>query len=206
MRYCTQQPMTNRQWRALKTVLIILIAIAVVIALGSGPLRQLPSSSFPAAPSVQSASSSKLTQGLQQTHSMAPTVAVIGSGLAGLSAAYELSKALQAELPHFKIVVFEKNNILGGNSAKASSGINAVHAAAGDSIQAYAADTTKSGGGFSTEELVETLAVSGHCCACVGGSCMHTCRCAMDTCPFSIHARTCLSAAALLSLILANTV
>lgn len=92
---------------------------------------------------------------------MAPTVAIIGSGLAGLSAAYEVSKALQAELPQAKVVIFEKNSVLGGNSAKASSGINAVNAAAGDTTQAYAADTTKSGGGFSNEELVATLAVSG---------------------------------------------
>lgn len=87
-------------------------------------------------------------------------VAVLGSGLAGLSAAYELSKALQAELPQAKIVIFEKNPSVGGNSAKASSGINAVNAAAGDSVAAYASDTTKSGGGFSVQELVATLAVS----------------------------------------------
>jgi succinate dehydrogenase/fumarate reductase flavoprotein subunit len=91
---------------------------------------------------------------------MAPTVAVIGSGLAGLSAAYELSNAFKNELPQAKVVIFEKNSILGGNSAKASSGINAVNAAAGDSTAAYAADTNKSGGGFSTQELVDTLAVS----------------------------------------------
>jgi hypothetical protein len=160
--------MTNRRWRALKASLILLVAVAVVVALSSFPLSQLPSSTYLPAPSGQTASSSKLTQGLQQTHSMAPTVAVIGSGLAGLSAAYELSQALQAELPQAKIVILEKNNILGGNSAKASSGINAVHAAAGDSMQAYAADTTKSGGGFSTQQLVETLAVSEGCRACLG--------------------------------------
>lgn len=154
--------MTNRRWRALKTVVLIFVAVAAVIALSSFPSSTLPSSTFNTdiSTSPDTYTDSRTAQGLQQTPVMYPTVAVIGSGLAGLSAAYELSKALQAELPSAKVVIFEKNSILGGNSAKASSGINAVNAAAGDSVQAYAADTTKSGGGYSTAELVATLAVS----------------------------------------------
>ena len=91
---------------------------------------------------------------------MAPTVAVVGTGLAGLSAAYELSRILHAELPDARIIVFEKNPMLGGNSMKASSGINAVNQAAGDTRQIYAGDTIKSGGGLSKEDLVAQLVVS----------------------------------------------
>uniref|UniRef100_A0A383VWI0 fumarate reductase (NADH) n=1 Tax=Tetradesmus obliquus TaxID=3088 RepID=A0A383VWI0_TETOB len=86
-----------------------------------------------------------------------PTVAVVGTGLAGLSAAYELSIALQSELPEAHVVVFEKNKFLGGNSMKASSGINAVNPAAEDTEAIYAEDTRKSGGGLSKEDLVAQL-------------------------------------------------
>jgi hypothetical protein len=151
--------MTNRQWRACKALAFAGVCFAAVLALCSLPVSRLPSSTFPPATAVPKSL-------LSDTASMAPpTVAVIGSGLAGLSAAYELSQALAAELPQARVVVFEKNSMLGGNSAKASSGINAVNAAAGDSTQAYAADTTKSGGGHCTEQLVATLAVSASCAA-----------------------------------------
>lgn len=164
--------MTNRRWRALKTGLLISVVAVVVVGLTSSPLSSLPSSvspSSPVTPADASGSTKVLASNSEQTNlagdstghlGMAPTVAVIGSGLAGLSAAYELSNAFKNELPQAKVVIFEKNSILGGNSAKASSGINAVNAAAGDSTAAYAADTNKSGGGFSTQELVDTLAVS----------------------------------------------
>jgi NADPH-dependent 2,4-dienoyl-CoA reductase/sulfur reductase-like enzyme len=152
--------MTLRRWKTVKAILLICVAVAVIVALSSWPLNRLPSSTTPVAPGLTLEGASAASR-VQQTSNMAPTVAIIGSGLAGLSAAYEVSRALQAELPQAKVVIFEKNSVLGGNSAKASSGINAVNAAAGDSTQAYAADTTKSGGGFSNEELVATLAVSG---------------------------------------------
>lgn len=90
---------------------------------------------------------------------MAPIVAVVGTGLAGLSSAYELSKILQAELPDARVIVFEKNPMFGGNSMKASSGINAVNAAAGDTQQTYSGDTVKSGEGLSKEDLVAQLVV-----------------------------------------------
>jgi aspartate oxidase len=95
-----------------------------------------------------------------------PTVAVVGTGLAGLSAAYELSIALQTELPEARVVVFEKNKFLGGNSMKASSGINAVNPAAEDTEAIYAEDTRKSGGGLSKEDLVAQLVVGCNCCCC----------------------------------------
>lgn len=57
--------------------------------------------------------------------------------------------------------MLEKNAHVGGNSAKASSGINAVNGAAGDSAAVFAGDTLRSGGGLSDAKLVEVLAVSG---------------------------------------------
>jgi len=50
-----------------------------------------------------------------------PQVIVIGAGLAGLSAALEALKA------GAHVTVLEKNKSLGGNSAKATSGINACN-------------------------------------------------------------------------------
>lgn len=62
--------------------------------------------------------------------------------------------------------MLEKNAAVGGNSAKASSGINAVNEGAGDSEALYAADTLASGGGLSSGELVERLVVRGPGCDC----------------------------------------
>jgi succinate dehydrogenase/fumarate reductase flavoprotein subunit len=89
-----------------------------------------------------------------------PTVAVIGSGLAGLVTALDASRAAAAAGQDIRVVVFEKNSNLGGNSAKASSGINAVNLDAGDTQELYANDTIQSGGGLSDEQLVQQLTVS----------------------------------------------
>ncbi len=58
-----------------------------------------------------------------------------------------------------QVVILEKNPSIGGNSARASSGINAVNPAAGDSEALFVADTLRSGGGLSQPALVERLAV-----------------------------------------------
>lgn len=57
--------------------------------------------------------------------------------------------------PTLKIVVIEKEPKVGGNSAKASSGINAAISPEDEPV--YEKDTLKSGGGLSAESLVETL-------------------------------------------------
>jgi succinate dehydrogenase/fumarate reductase flavoprotein subunit len=73
-------------------------------------------------------------------------VIVIGGGLAGMSAALEAHK-LGAE-----VILVEKEPKLGGNSAKASSGINAVNTPAQrtahsmDTPEKFVGDTIKSGG------------------------------------------------------------
>ncbi|KAI8473725.1 MAG: FAD binding domain-containing protein [Monoraphidium minutum] len=83
-------------------------------------------------------------------------VVIVGSGLAGLVAALEAARAA----PQLEVLVLEKNPAVGGNSARASSGVNAVNPAGGDSAALYAGDTRASGGGLSDERLVEVLAAS----------------------------------------------
>eukprot|EP00915_Cephaloidophora_sp_WS-2016_P000925 GHVH01001217.1.p1 GENE.GHVH01001217.1~~GHVH01001217.1.p1 ORF type:complete len:630 (+),score=87.06 GHVH01001217.1:22-1890(+) len=89
-------------------------------------------------------------------------IAIVGSGLAGLSAA---SDALH-RTPGANIVLIDKSSTLGGNSSKATSGINGVgsrfHEDAGDSIDIFMNDVLASGKGLSDEDLVHILtAMSG---------------------------------------------
>jgi len=89
-----------------------------------------------------------------------PVVAVIGSGLAGLSTASELLLAS----PDVRILIIEKNKSTGGNSSKATSGINSTetihqqNAGIDDSIDLFIQDTLKSGKGIADESLVHILA------------------------------------------------
>jgi len=85
-------------------------------------------------------------------------IVIIGSGLAGLSAAIEAAQA------GAQVTVVEKETKLGGNSLRASSGMNAVNtppqsqAHIQDSQGYFINDTLKSGQGLSNKKLVETLA------------------------------------------------
>ena len=104
------------------------------------------------------------------------TVAVVGGGLAGLSAAVEAALYFSRHnLSSCTVTLIDKEPRIGGNSAKASSGINAAHtreqAAAGisDSVEAFAADTSAAGGGLGQPELLRALAqdsvqATQHCC------------------------------------------
>ncbi len=58
--------------------------------------------------------------------------------------------------------MLEKESKLGGNSAKASTGISALTPEKGDTETAYIQDTMASGQGFSQETLVDTLVVPSH--------------------------------------------
>jgi len=86
-------------------------------------------------------------------------VAVVGGGLAGMSAALEAHRTD----PTLRILLIEKNSRLGGNSASASSGINGVGSAAQrkvqskDTIDAFVDDTLRSGKGRCVPELVDRL-------------------------------------------------
>lgn len=57
------------------------------------------------------------------------------------------------------IVLLEKEGRVGGNSAKASTGINALTPEKGDTSELFVDDTIKSGQGLSHPDLVETLVV-----------------------------------------------
>lgn len=83
-------------------------------------------------------------------------VIVVGTGLAGLTTTLQL---LEKGIP---VTLLEKTAKFGGNSAKASSGINGVptrfqNKALNDSIENFYKDTIKSGKGLSNIELVKTL-------------------------------------------------
>ncbi|CAK5266844.1 unnamed protein product [Mycena citricolor] len=87
---------------------------------------------------------------------MKPTI-VIGGGLAGLSAAHTLLERGQT------VLLLDKKPSLGGNSVKASSGINGVYTKAQkdagvvDSVDAFAADTTTSAGSLAQPDLIAAL-------------------------------------------------
>jgi len=83
-----------------------------------------------------------------------PDAIVIGSGLAGLAAALNILDRGGT------VVVLEKEHLLGGNSNKASSGINGCcpqNDTYGDSLDAFQKDTTKSAGEGADLALIETL-------------------------------------------------
>ncbi|KAJ3366529.1 NADH-cytochrome b5 reductase [Allomyces javanicus] len=89
-------------------------------------------------------------------------VAIVGGGLAGLSA------AITAYRRGAHVTLLDKEPRLGGNSAKASSGMNAVHTkhqadlGIEDTVEQLVADTLKSGNGRSISTLVAALASNAH--------------------------------------------
>jgi aspartate oxidase len=87
-------------------------------------------------------------------------VVVVGGGLAGLTATLQASQLAQDLKVDLSITVVEKCGRPGGNSMRASSGINALTPSNDDTCELYAKDTLASGGGLSNPELVSTLVVS----------------------------------------------
>ena len=83
-----------------------------------------------------------------------PDAIVVGSGLAGLAAALNILDR------GGRVVIVEKEHRLGGNSNKASSGINACcpnNATSDDYLESFVADTTKSAGEAAQPQLIKTL-------------------------------------------------
>ena len=83
-----------------------------------------------------------------------PDAIVIGTGLAGLSATLNILDR------GGRVTLIEKEHRLGGNSNKASSGINACcpnNRTTDDDLIAFKADTTKSAGEGAQPHLIETL-------------------------------------------------
>lgn len=86
------------------------------------------------------------------------TVCIVGGGLSGISAAIEAASNQEIE-----VILLEKEAKVGGNSAKASSGINACFSQTQikqnikDSYESFYQDTKNSGHGESNEELIDFL-------------------------------------------------
>lgn len=81
-------------------------------------------------------------------------VVVVGSGSAGLSAAVHAAE----EAPFARILLLEKAATVGGNSAKASSGMNALDDVTDvKAVRAFVDDVKRSGGGLSDDGLVDVL-------------------------------------------------
>ncbi|KAI9812485.1 MAG: hypothetical protein M1827_004716 [Pycnora praestabilis] len=88
---------------------------------------------------------------------MAPRVIVVGGGLSGLSAAHTLY------LAGSNVLLLDKNNFFGGNSTKATSGINGaltrtqVDEKIGDSVKQFYDDTLKSARDKARPDLIKVL-------------------------------------------------
>eukprot|EP00521_Asterionellopsis_glacialis_P008400 CAMPEP_0195285398 /NCGR_PEP_ID=MMETSP0707-20130614/3242_1 /TAXON_ID=33640 /ORGANISM="Asterionellopsis glacialis, Strain CCMP134" /LENGTH=1388 /DNA_ID=CAMNT_0040344885 /DNA_START=294 /DNA_END=4460 /DNA_ORIENTATION=+ len=95
------------------------------------------------------------TIGSLGTYEEEPDAIIIGSGLAGLSAALHILDRGGT------VVVVEKEHLLGGNSNKASSGINAaINGTAhddDDDLETFKNDTIRSAGNGAQAALIETL-------------------------------------------------
>lgn len=128
------------------TSLIRVAYFVAIVAVGAFILAVIKSSLFPEIRTTT------------ESHEAQPHVIVVGGGLAGLSAAIEASRH------GARITVIEKEKSLGGNSAKATSGINAAESTAqkelgiSDSVDSFVKDTLASGDGLSKPELVHILA------------------------------------------------
>ena len=83
-----------------------------------------------------------------------PDAIVVGTGLAGLAATLNILDR------GGRVVLIEKEHRLGGNSNKASSGINACcpqNSTYGDYLESFKEDTIRSAGKSSKPHLIETL-------------------------------------------------
>jgi len=90
--------------------------------------------------------------GLGTVSDLLPDAIVVGSGLAGLAASLNILDR------GGHVVLIEKEHLLGGNSNKASSGINACCFDDGpDSVEIFKNDTIRSAGDSARLDLIETL-------------------------------------------------
>jgi flavocytochrome c len=126
----------------------------LIIAVGLGLLVHSDLSSLPFTSSWTGKATNEKQKAMEGIGGNSdPTLVVVGSGFAGTTAAL----AAAQEDAALNIIMLEKEERTGGNSMKASSGINAVSIEHGDSIETFAKDTLASGGGLSDPALVQTL-------------------------------------------------
>lgn len=134
--------------RVLVPSFAFLLLTACVVYLGIWQLAYNTSSSSPSTMTLNNDTNDITCQ--QQTP-LTADVAIIGGGLAGLAASLEASRLN----PALRILLLEKELKLGGNSAKASSGINA--ALDTQDAPRFQEDTLRSGGGLSVEQMVRVF-------------------------------------------------
>lgn len=106
-----------------------------------------------AARNVGNGANNAMTAQMQAHDDQGVDLIVIGGGLAGLSAALSMLDR------GGRVVLLEKQGHLGGNSAWASSGVNAVdenNTVSGDSVEAFTNDTVK-GAGRGDNPLIPVL-------------------------------------------------
>jgi len=92
--------------------------------------------------------------GLSESQSVSPDAIVVGSGLAGMAAALNILDRGGT------VIMVEKEHLLGGNSNKASSGINGCCPQGDmydDSLDSFRNDTIKSAGSVADLDLIGTL-------------------------------------------------
>eukprot|EP00814_Leptocylindrus_danicus_P018813 CAMPEP_0116024346 /NCGR_PEP_ID=MMETSP0321-20121206/12251_1 /TAXON_ID=163516 /ORGANISM="Leptocylindrus danicus var. danicus, Strain B650" /LENGTH=1140 /DNA_ID=CAMNT_0003496037 /DNA_START=68 /DNA_END=3490 /DNA_ORIENTATION=+ len=97
---------------------------------------------------------SKNIAGLADVSDEEPDAIVVGSGLAGLAASLKILDR------GGRVILIEKEHRVGGNSAKASSGINACcpnESKYDDSLESFKNDTVNSAGSSANLPLIETL-------------------------------------------------
>lgn len=127
----------RRSWLSLAVPVVLSLSLASYLFL----FRLPPSDEHAAARFSQSETTLAMAKRVDLT--------VIGGGLAGLSACIEAATLD----PSLRVLLVEKEPKIGGNSAKASSGINAAVSRADEPV--FEQDTLKSGGGLSNEVLVD---------------------------------------------------
>eukprot|EP00798_Chlamydomonas_sp_ICE-L_P019452 gene19452-26114_t len=131
---------------------LLLVGLATLLTISCVLAIKSDSSSEP----IHSAGLSDLGEASGKS-AMKHRVIIVGGGLAGLASAVSAHEAILSSGLDAEIVIMEKTPKLGGNSMKASSGMNALTVDSGDASELYKADTLASGGGLSKEELVSTL-------------------------------------------------
>jgi flavocytochrome c len=112
--------------------------LAAALAVPAAPLDVLGALPAATAPVPATTAPMPVTPAMPVAPAM-PDALVVGTGVAGLTAALRLLDA------GANVVLMDKERRTGGNSAKASSGINAVlPSGPADSVDAFAADTARS--------------------------------------------------------------
>lgn len=97
---------------------------------------------------------------LQSQNNNLYDIIIVGTGLAGLTAAHEAYKITEGQL---KILLLESQSTFGGNSKKATSGINLIKTQTQaknnitDGYSIFYNDTKKSSGDTADEHLIDTL-------------------------------------------------